>query len=84
VQRLLRAKRGDTVPPWSAREAVDTVLLFARLEGEGYCCLGRVRWVAADLQSQPVRFKWELLDYAGFKEAPQFKRILQASGGPIT
>lgn len=58
----------------------ELVLLFARLEGEGYCCMGRVLWVAADLHTQPVRFKWELIDHAGFEASPHFQRILRVAG----
>jgi len=62
-------------------EAGAEVLLFVRLEGEPYCCLGRVRWVGADLLVRPPQFKWWLQDFPRFQHSPHFKRILQASGG---
>lgn len=67
---------GDGREGWRS----EPVLLFARLEGEGYCCLGRVLWVAADLHAQPVKFKWELMDYAAFQGSPQFQRMLREAG----
>jgi hypothetical protein len=58
----------------------EQVLLFVRLEGENYCCLGRVRWVAVDLLGSPIKVKWELADFDSFQHTQHFKSILRESG----
>ena len=58
------------------------VLLFVRLPGEGYCCLGRLRMASANLTRHPLVVHWELLDHAALLSGPnqdKFRAILQAS-----
>ncbi len=76
MKRLLRAPSANT----STRASPEKVLLFVRLEGENYCCLGRVRWVAADVLCSPVKLKWELTDFDAFSETPHFQKILRQGG----
>lgn len=52
------------------------MVLFVRIEGENYCCLGRLQWVAIDLLASPVKVKWELMDYDLFCNDAHFKRLL--------
>jgi hypothetical protein len=68
VKRLVNAKQ-DTKQP-------SLVVLFVRLEGGNYCCLGRVQWVAIDVASSPIKIKWELLDFDQFSHLPHFKEIV--------
>ena len=56
----------------------DRVILFARIEGEEYSCLGRVKYVALDLEASPIVIKWEFLDYDKAIKEDYFKDILKA------
>jgi hypothetical protein len=56
-----------------------TVLLFVRLEGEGYACLGRVEYVAANLETSPIEIKWRLRDYSKLYQLEYFQNLLKAS-----
>lgn len=64
----------------TAKNSKETVVLFVRVEGENYCCLGSLQWVAIDLLSSPVKIKWELMDYDLFCNSPHFKRVLKEGG----
>ena len=75
MKRLIKA--AAAAKPTSA--CSEPVLLFVRREGEAYCCLGRVRWAAADLLSSPVQFKWELIDLPLFEGTAHFKLLREAS-----
>lgn len=55
----------------------DSIVLFVRIEGENYSCMGRVAYISHDLTTQPIEFEWELLDHQVVKEKPLFKRILE-------
>ena len=55
----------------------DLIILFVRIEGENYSCLGRVAHISYNLQTQPIEFEWELLDFEKIKNHPTFLRILQ-------
>ena len=92
VLRLLKARKLDLNPSQDDKSeetsnvkkkapkqspAHQPVLLFTRLEKECYCCLGRLEWVAVDVQSSPVKFKWELVDFDEFCGKPHFQRILR-------
>lgn len=55
----------------------DQIILFVRIEGENYSCLGRVAHISYNLQTQPIEFEWELLDFEKIKNHPTFLRILQ-------
>mmetsp|Transcript_10631 Transcript_10631/g.17892 ORF Transcript_10631/g.17892 Transcript_10631/m.17892 type:complete len:383 (+) Transcript_10631:63-1211(+) len=61
----------------STEVSPEVVVLFVRLEGGNYCCLGRVGWVACDLATHPVLFKWELLDWHHFHASDHFQEILR-------
>lgn len=71
---MARARQGTTF------DQRDTVVLFARIEGENYCCLGRLQWVAIELTTSPVQFKWALVDYDQFCDTPHFQRVLKEGG----
>jgi hypothetical protein len=76
VKRLLAAgSRNDD--PTAATNRDDSVVLFVRIEGENYCCLGHVSHVSYDLKSQPVEFEWELLDFEKLRGSETFKRMLK-------
>lgn len=53
----------------------DEIILFVRIEGESYACMGRVAYISFNVDIQPIEFEWELLDYQQIKEKPLFKRI---------
>ena len=55
--------------------SADSIVLFVRIEGENYSCMGRVAYISHNLTTQPIEFEWELLDYQKVKEKPLFKRI---------
>ena len=55
----------------------DVVVLFVRLEGESYTCLGRLAHVSYALDKHPIEFEWELLDYDRMKNGDEFKRYLK-------
>ena len=53
------------------------VILFVRLENEGYCCLGPVKYVAMDLQQHPIQMKWELMSFSTLSSLDYFQTILK-------
>jgi hypothetical protein len=53
------------------------ILLFVRLEGEPYCCLGPVKAEKYDIDTHPVAFTWELLLWDKLQNRSNFKRILK-------
>lgn len=55
----------------------DKIVLFVRIEGENYACLGRVAHISHNLRTQPVEFEWELLDFEEIKNRPGFLRIME-------
>ena len=55
----------------------DQIILFVRIEGENYSCLGRVGYISYNLNTSPIEFEWELLDFDKIKNHETFKRILQ-------
>lgn len=57
----------------------DAILLFVRMEGENYCCLGKVGIVGYNLSAHPVQMQLELLNYESICELDQFKLILKAA-----
>ena len=57
----------------------DSVLLFVRIEGEPYCCLGRLVYVGVDLTCSPIAMKWELKDFDKFEHKDYFGNILKAA-----
>lgn len=63
--RVLRAGSGECV------------VLFARLPGEAYTCLGRLGVAKASTDRHPVKVEFELLDYAALKGKEQFTKILR-------
>lgn len=54
----------------------DKIILFVRLEGENYTCLGHVAHISYNLENHPIEFEWELLDYKSVVNTEYFKRIL--------
>lgn len=83
VQRLIHpsnqyhdAQGGPMVKSEHAAEDSHTILLFVRLEGEGYACLGRCQYVAVDLATHPIAIKWNLLDYEHLRHTKYFQQIL--------
>lgn len=55
----------------------DEIILFVRIEGESYACMGRVAYISFNVDVQPIEFEWELLDYQQVRDKPLFKRILR-------
>lgn len=80
VKRIANARKPDADSKAVPNNRAETVILFVRLEGENYCCLGRLQWVAIDLLSSPVKVKWELIDYDTFVHTEHFKRVLKHGG----
>ncbi|EGD78354.1 hypothetical protein PTSG_12881 [Salpingoeca rosetta] len=65
---------GDVV-----RSLVDEcVLLFCRLPGQDYVCLGRLRCEKTDLDARPMRFLWRLIDHGHLLRSPSFLQMLPA------
>jgi hypothetical protein len=58
------------------RKDEDRVVLFARIEGEPYCCLGNVSHIKYNLSKHPVTFDWKLLDYENLRDKIYFQNIL--------
>lgn len=59
----------------------DQVLLFARLPGLSYICLGLLDVESMDLNVHPVVFVWRLRQLDELKKAsPEFKKLLAANG----
>jgi len=56
----------------------ECAVLFVRLEGEPYACLGRCRPKNSDVSKQPITILWELLDFDKIKASSNFKRILSS------
>lgn len=63
--RVLRAGSGECV------------VLFARLPGEAYTCLGRLSVAKAFTDRHPVKVEFELVDFAALKGKEQFAKILR-------
>lgn len=59
----------------------DQILLFTRLEGGNYTCLGRVRAVGCNLHATPVQIDFELLDHDAIASMSEFGTILSTSAG---
>lgn len=92
IKRLLVAGRRDRVRDDGEhnkdaadrdREGIDSkltvtdfVILFARIEGENYCCLGRLLYASYNLKRQPVEFEWELQDYEMLRKSETFQRMI--------
>ena len=84
VQRLIHpsnqyhdGSRGPAVKSEHvAAEESHTILLFVRLEGEGYACLGRCQYVAVDLTTHPITIKWNLSDHEQLRHTKYFQQIL--------
>jgi hypothetical protein len=53
----------------------DQIVLFVRIDGMNYCCLGRLAYIAFNLHTQPIEFEWELLDYERIKDSVLFKQM---------
>lgn len=56
----------------------DEILLFVRIEGENYACIGRVKHIAVDLTTSPIRLKWELMDFERMSKVSYFQTLLAA------
>ena len=80
AKRIAYARKPEEDSKAALASRAETVVLFVRLEGENYCCLGRLQWVAIDLLSSPIKVKWELTDYDTFAHTPHFKRVLKHGG----
>lgn len=63
-----------------AESSDDAVLLFVRVEGESYSCLGRLKYVGFDLSTSPVKIQWRLTDHHRFAGTEEFERILKEGG----
>lgn len=76
IKRLISlGKKSDT----PTTPVSDSILLFARLQGESYCCLGRLSHAKYDLKSHPVSFLWSLQDFDKIKSTKDFKDLLDNS-----
>jgi hypothetical protein len=69
-EQLVKCGYGD-----SNSSNTDEIILFVRIEGESYACMGRVAYISFNVDVQPIEFEWELLDYQQIKDKPLFKRI---------
>lgn len=60
----------------------EMVLLFARIIGEPYCCLGPLSLLNCNVDRHPLVFHWQLRAFDTLSCGPnthQFKRILKVS-----
>jgi hypothetical protein len=71
IQRLLRCKFDE--------KTADNVVLFVRLEGENYACLGRLAWESCDVDTFPVTFTWRLLDFDDIHGTSYFQTLLKTN-----
>lgn len=62
-----------------SKDADDNTILFVRLEGGNYICLGRLAVAGYNLSASPVSIQWELLDYESLKASQVFRDVLVAS-----
>jgi hypothetical protein len=88
IRRMIKIGTGAAASPLQPGE--ENIMLFVRIEGEPYVCLGRVALLGCDLQAHPVVFSWTLLDRDGLLSAPSddekdtkinaFRRIVEIAG----
>jgi len=57
----------------------ESIVLFVRLRGESYCCLGRLEHREYNLTKHPIAFTWVLRDFDTLKEKRDFLDILKKS-----
>ncbi len=60
----------------------ECVLLFVRLVGEPYCCLGSVQVLNCNFDRHPIVFHWKLVEYESLLSGcskERFEKILKAS-----
>ena len=60
----------------------EAILLFVRLVGEPYCCLGKVAVLNCNFDRQPIVIHWRLTQYNELMNGTNnhtFKHLLQAS-----
>jgi hypothetical protein len=74
----------------SSTNSRPAILLFVRLVGCPYACLGRVAVNSLDLRKIPIKITWELLDYSTLDDAKfparqqYFKTVLDAAAHVLT
>ena len=57
----------------------DKIILFVRLEGEPYACLGPLKYKSYNINHAPVIFLWEILYYDQLQSMEYFKNIVNKS-----
>lgn len=72
-----KASEGTEEKIESEKDNSHRVVLFVRLESEGYCCLGEVKYSALDLDKHPIQIKWELLSFPQISSNEYFQTILK-------
>eukprot|EP01041_Mallomonas_annulata_P008430 gene8430-17377_t len=58
------------------RRKPTTVILFARIIGESYTCLGVVEEESSMLNIHPIKFTWNLISFDSLIQEPYFQRML--------
>jgi len=65
-----------------ANDDDEMILLFVRIVGEPYCCLGPVSLLNCNVDRHPLVFHWQLLEFDNLVSGncmQQFQRILKVS-----
>ena len=64
----------------------ERVVLFVRVEGEPYACLGELALVSCDMRVHPIRFVWALAQYDALVTGcnkDNFDRLLHAADSAL-
>lgn len=74
VERLVASSSG------SSNSGSESILLFARLPGQSYVCLGQLSISTFDLETHPVMFVWTLKQFDDVRQSVEFQALLSANG----
>lgn len=79
-----KSNYNSSIPTTAEFKSADSVLLFARIVGEPYCCLGRLAFINCNFDRHPLVVYWRLQNFDDIIGGPtkgteQFKRMLSVS-----
>lgn len=75
-------KQAEKPTPSISPEDPEMILLFVRIVGEPYCCLGPLSLLNCNVDRHPLVFHWQLREYDTLVSGPHkehFQRILRVS-----
>lgn len=73
--RLLEAGREGKEDREGEKKNKDEILLFCRLQGEPYVCMGRVAHTWYETRRHPVKVVWRLRDYEAIKDSADVREV---------